>query len=146
MPPRLPGKHTSTATTTASFGSSNSSSGGGSSSSSQSSGALTVPSIPGLEVREHRHPHLTPAEERQLALQQLSERLGGAAAAAAMMQAAASSGASGSGPSPPAVPHWDEDEDEDVGSGIDWRVKDPEGYGLAAASSYGWSRSDEPTA
>ncbi|GBF95535.1 hypothetical protein Rsub_08516 [Raphidocelis subcapitata] len=89
--------------------------------------------------RAQRHPSLSPAQERELALAQLAARLGGPAAAAALLQAsgtppqpaaAAAEAASAAAPEAPAD--------------IDWRRRDPESYGLAAAASYGWSRVIRP--
>ncbi|KAI8463009.1 MAG: hypothetical protein J3K34DRAFT_527327 [Monoraphidium minutum] len=102
-----------------------------------SGGAADAPS--GVFVDESRHPSLALGEERALALRQLGERLGGAAAAAAMAQAAAEAPpppASGGDCAAVAV--------AEGGGGADWRLRDPESYGLAAASSYGWYRIIRP--
>lgn len=73
-------------------------------------------------------------------MRQLAERLGGAEAVAAIDAAAAAAAAAlGVAGGPMALPA--EGGGEGGGSGgIDWRRHDPESYGLAAASSYGWSR------
>jgi hypothetical protein len=102
----------------------------------------------GVFVDEGRHPSLSPAEERRLALRQLAERLGGAVAAAALAQAAEEHPLGNGGSRGDGSGAGERREDGGGGGaygaggvgGVDWSVADPESYGLAAASSYGWSR------
>jgi hypothetical protein len=105
--------------------------------SSSSSAAEAAAAAVAPAERLARHPSLSPAEERLQALRELSARLGGAVAAAALAQAAGAppaplAGDGGAAAAAAAMPGG-------AGS-IDWRRRDPESYGLAAASSYGWSR------
>ena len=95
--------------------------------------------------RADRHPSLSPAEERRAAVRQLAERLGGAAAVAALE--AAEGGGSGDqtvAAAASAAPAASYGSSATGGAAIDWRERDPESYGLAAAASYGWPRIIRP--